>query len=369
MASKRYIPSSDRITLTAPYALSQWEGAMVGGIFAVATYDVAAGGSEVFITQGVVTLAKVSGQSWAQGDAIYFDTLTHLCTNVAGGNHLIGDATAATSGATGSVRLRGIAQAPVAEAIHPHYFFHGFAGNHVAGDDKFFDMAAGNHGIRGANLSDSEMFATAGYVTTKAPANPYDTCIRIPNLNFDYSIGEKLFVWWLGKVTPEANERAFIGDGFGTGTSGNGQRGVHIRVNQSGKLTMAVYGATAKAGALSNAVPFDGATHDIAVLFDGENRKYGYWIDGQMDSSFAGAMAVLDAVAYDTKNSNTFNLGSSSPAPGTATAPQSGIASATRAFVVIRLPASYSAPSVTQIANVCKALRANPGKLLVAGAL
>ncbi len=251
--------------------------------------------------------------------------------------------------------------------IHPNYFFHGYAGTQFAGDSVFLDIANVNNGVRGTNLSDAEMFATAGYVTTKAPSNPYDTCIRLPNLNYDYSIGEKLFVWWLGKITPAVDERAFIGDGFLTTT---GNHGVQIRVNQAGKLTVAVYGATGRTGALSNAVPFDGSVHDVAVVLDGANKTHGYWIDGQMDSSFAGSMGAFNqSENFDTKNSNTFNLGSSSPAPGTATAPQSGIATQTRAFVIIRLPASYPSPSVAAITNACKALRSNPGRLLLASAL
>ena len=266
--------------------------------------------------------------------------------------------TAATAAATAETAL-----------IHPYYFFHGYAGNQFAGDDKFLDMAAGNHGIRGADLSDSQMFANAGFVTTNAPSNPYDIALRMPNLNYDYSAGEKLFILWLGKITPEANERAFIGDAFGTGTSGNGQRGIQIRVNQSGKLTAALFGSAAKAMGLSNAIPFDGAVHSIGVFLNGDSHEYGYWIDGAMDSSFAGGMIVLDGVNYDTKNSNTFNLGASYPAPGISTAPQSGIATQTRALVIIRLPASYPSPSASAITNVCKALRTSPGKLLLAGAL
>ena len=265
----------------------------------------------------------------------------------------------------------GDAETDMMDKSHPYYFFHGYAGNQFPGDSMFLDFAAGNHGVRGANLSDSEMFATAGMVTTKAPSNPYDTCIRLPNLNYDYSIGEKLFIWWLGKITPEANERVFIGDGFGTGTSGNSRRGIQVRCHQSGKLTMAVYGAaTARVGTLSNAIPFDGSVHDAAIILDGANRTYGYWIDGKMESAFAGAMLPFyQSENFDTKNSNTFNLGSSVPAPGTATAPQSGIATQTRALVIIRLPASYSSPTVSTITNVCKALRSNPGKLLLGSAL
>jgi hypothetical protein len=292
-------------------------------------------------------------------------------------NHTLAGSGSILNSKAGTVAITQVHLLAIAASIqllsdksHPYYFFHGYAGNQFPGDSMFFDFAAGNHGIRGANLSDSEMFATAGMVTTKAPSNPYDTCIRLPNLNYDYSIGEKLFIWWLGKITPEANERVFIGDGFGTGTSGSGQRGIQVRCNQSGKFTVAVYGATARVGTLSNAIPFDGSVHDAAIILDGANRTYGYWIDGKMESAFAGAMLPFyQSENFDTKNSNTFNLGSSVPAPGTATAPQSGIATQTRALVIIRLPASYSSPTVSTITNVCKALRSNPGKLLLGSAL
>lgn len=257
--------------------------------------------------------------------------------------------------------------------VNPFYFFHGFAANQIEGDSQFFDIAANNHGSRGTDLNDSEMFANLGYVTTKTPSDPsgpYDTCIRLPNLNFDYSIGEKLFIWWLGKITPEANERAFVGDGFGTSAAGTGQRGMHVRCHQTGKMTIATYGTTAKAGILSNAVPFDGAVHDIAVFLDGSNRTYGYWIDRQMDSAFGGGMLPYYPLDnFDTKNSNTFNLGSSSPAPGTGAIPQSGIASQTRALVILRFPAFYPSPNVSAISKACEALRVNPGKLLLMGAL
>ena len=276
---------------------------------------------------------------------------------------------AGPTGATGPTGPQGPTGPAGNDVIHPYYFFHGYGGDQVTGDAYFYDKAAGNHGVPGANLSAAEMGVNAGFVTTKAPANPYDTPIRIPSLNFDYSAGEKLFIWWLGKVAPEATERVFIGDGFGTSASGNGQRGVQIRVNQSGKVTFALYGATAKAGALSNGIPFDGTIHDLGVFIDGAAKSYGYWIDGTMDSSFAGSLTVLDAVAYDTKNGNTFNLGASQPAPGTGTAPQSGIATITRAFVVVRMPGSYTSPSVATITDINRALRANPGKLLLTGSL
>lgn len=99
---------------------------------------------------------------------------------------------------------RGEAEAFELISIHPYYHFHGFAGNQIAGDSKFFDMSAGNHGVRGANLSDAGMFATAGYMSTVNPkVGVADSTIHIPPINFDYAGGERLIVWWLGAATPE----------------------------------------------------------------------------------------------------------------------------------------------------------------------
>ena len=111
--ARRYIGSTDILELTAPYDREQWEGALIGDVFGVATYDVTSGNAERFITEGVVTLGKVSSETWAQGDNVYWDDDAKTCTNVSTGNTLIGNAMASTSGATGSIRLRGVTQGPV----------------------------------------------------------------------------------------------------------------------------------------------------------------------------------------------------------------------------------------------------------------
>lgn len=262
---------------------------------------------------------------------------------------------------------------PYLQAAHPYYFFHGFAGNQMVGDSVFYDMAAGNHGMRGANLSDSEMFANAGFVTTKAPANPYDTCIRLPNLNYDFSAGEKLFMWWRGVAAGNgiAAESAIMGDGWGTSTSGNGQRGVQIRTTILGKVYLVLYGATGGTGAGSTAVCFDGTNaHDFAFMVDGENRKYGMWVDGVFEPNHANTYQTFSSgTAFDTRNSNTFNLGAAQAAPGSATQPQGGEATKVRACVIVRLPASYTTPTVAKVTSAIQALRATPNKLLLASAL
>lgn len=256
---------------------------------------------------------------------------------------------------------------------HPYYFFHGYAGNQVAGDSVFYDIAAGNHGVRGANLTDSAMFANSGYVTTGAPSNPYDIAIRIPNLNFDYAGGEKLFIYWRGIAAGNgiAAESAIMGDGWGTSTAGNGQRGVQIRTTVLGKVYLVLYGATGGVGTGSTAVAFDGSSaHDFAFMVDGENKKYGMWVDGVFEPNHANTYQTFSSgTAFDTRNGNTFNLGAAQAASGSATQPQGGEATKIRACVIIRLPASYTTPTVATVTSAIQALRANPGKPLLANAL
>ena len=85
----------------------------------------------------------------------------------------------------GQLIAAGDAEADTIDKSHPYYFFHGYAGNQFAGDSLFFDLAAGNHGVRGGNLSDSEMFATAGMVTTNAesifPSTQYPYVLLAPS--------------------------------------------------------------------------------------------------------------------------------------------------------------------------------------------
>jgi len=97
------------VTLKAPYARSVGQGALVGGVFGVATNDVASGDDSEFSVEGIHELAKTSAQAWTQGDAIYWNTSTKLVSNVDSVGPLIGSAMAdaANPSSTGQVRLNG----------------------------------------------------------------------------------------------------------------------------------------------------------------------------------------------------------------------------------------------------------------------
>lgn len=248
-------------------------------------------------------------------------------------------------------------------AKHPYYHFHGCGANQYLGDSKFLDMSGINHGIRGANLSDAAMFATAGYVTTVNPATSLtDSVIRIPAINFDYSAGETLIVWMLGKWTPEASAEIMIGDGYSTTA---GQRGWAIRVTTTGKVQPVLYGATSGFGGSSAATVFDGALHSFGVVLAGGPKKYCLWADGEVDTNFGSDYATFNSgTDHDTRSINTINIGAGSPSPGGL----SGIACVVRACAILRLPASRPLPSVADFTEAFQQLRASPDRLILAGA-
>lgn len=251
---------------------------------------------------------------------------------------------------------------PLTVSQYCHY--HGFAGQQIAGDPVFYDLAGTNHGVFGANLSNANAWATAGYVSTIDPTGgATDSVIRIPSLNFDYAGGEKLVVWWLGYGTPEGSDVAMLGDGSATTTA----KGVRLRMKTTGKYDLSLFGATQGFSGDSNGIVFDGTLHSLGFVFDGAAKTHGLWSDDVYHPSMGSVLQTFSsATAFDTTNSNTFNIGSPFPASAAST---TGAAIKTRALAIYRLPASAPAPTVAQVTALFKALRANPGKLALSTSL
>lgn len=249
--------------------------------------------------------------------------------------------------------------------VHPYYHFHGFAGNQVAGDGRFFDLAGINHGVRGDNLSDSQMFASAGYVSTVNPTGgAEDSTIHIPTLNFDHAGGEKLIVWWLGSGAPEGADCPIMGDGWSTTA---GERGWRIRMKTNGKFDVALWGATQGNSDSSAGTVFDGTLHSLAVVWDGEAKTYGLWYDETYHYSTV-LVPFNPSTTFDTTTIGTVNVGASRPASAASGSAADGAALKTRALVILRLPNGYAMPTVATFTTVFQQLRANPGKLILAGA-
>ncbi len=109
--SKLYVQDEDIIPLAAPYDRLSGQGALVGALFGIAMIDVLSGVTANFMTNGVHTITKATGQTWTQGALIYWDNTAKNCTNVSTSNTRIGVAMQAqASGDTaGQVRLNGAA--------------------------------------------------------------------------------------------------------------------------------------------------------------------------------------------------------------------------------------------------------------------
>jgi hypothetical protein len=261
---------------------------------------------------------------------------------------------------------------PGADMATPHdsYFFHGFAGNQIVGDPAFYDLS-GNQAdaLPGTNLSNANLWTNAGYASTVDPAGgATDSVLRFPNLNFDYNGGEKLIVWWLGKVTAEGAAAEMMGDG--TSTSG---AGVALRVNTNAthQLVLSDGTTTTFSGSSTTAV-LSGSLKALAFAIDGSARKYCLWseeTDGLIQP-FTNAAALEYATLSsgedrDTRNPNTFNIGCARPESAASTA---GIAVQTRGLVILRLSPTKTMPSVTKLTQIFQALRRNPSHLIRLGA-
>ncbi len=240
------------------------------------------------------------------------------------------------------------------------YYFHGFAGGQTTSDAKFYDRSgAGNHGVFGANLSVANAWANAGFVSTVDPAGgTEDSVIRMPPLNFDFAGGEKLILWWLGKITAEGSNASWIGDG----NFNISQAGVRIRMNSTGTTQLALSDGAAQDFSLTSAVVGDGTLRSMCWAVDGTTKSYGMWIDEVMNAAHDGKYAAITTIARDTRTNNTFNIGCPAPKPSAST---DGIACQTRALAILRLSASDYMPPPSHLTRILEALRANPGGLLV----
>ena len=249
--------------------------------------------------------------------------------------------------------------------VHPRTHFQGAAALQTSGDAVFYDLAAGNHGVFGANLSRAQAWASAGFVATIDPVGgSTDSVIRIPALNFDYIGGESLLVLWSGQVTPEGADTTVMGTSYGSPVSG-----VRVRCKTTGQLDFALYqagGANAFSSATTNSAagkPFvAGETHSFAFWVNGIARTHAVWVDGTINVAEAAFGA---GVAIDTKTANTWNIGAGSASPGGT----EGTGTKTNALAILRFAATDALPTIAEISAVAAQWRAAPHRTILPGAL
>lgn len=109
---QNWIQAGDTIALTAPYARTSGQGALVGRIFGVAADDVANGAVGQFVMKGVVDLAK-DASTFTDGSLVYWDNTAKVATSTVGSNKIIGvalmvqpDGTSALGALTGDATVR-----------------------------------------------------------------------------------------------------------------------------------------------------------------------------------------------------------------------------------------------------------------------
>ena len=107
---RNYVERGMTLTLTALYAVAAGAGHLAGHLFGVAKEGAVQGAPVTVELVGVYDLAKHGGDTFAQGDLVYWDDANKVVTSTASGNHLIGATTAPAAGgdATARVRLSGI---------------------------------------------------------------------------------------------------------------------------------------------------------------------------------------------------------------------------------------------------------------------
>ncbi len=109
---KSFIQPGNVITVTAPVGgVSSGDGVLIGSLFGVAAYDADEGDNSEIQVTGVMALPKLTTDTMAVGDPLYWDATNGHLTVTATDNVLVGVAvsTAGSGATTVEIRLNGSA--------------------------------------------------------------------------------------------------------------------------------------------------------------------------------------------------------------------------------------------------------------------
>ena len=99
---KNYLYSGDSLYLPVDFDAKAGDIVVAGKLVGVASADASAGDKVVLVTRGVFWVNKTASETFAVGDAVYWNASTKRATSAATGNALIGVATEA-AGASATV--------------------------------------------------------------------------------------------------------------------------------------------------------------------------------------------------------------------------------------------------------------------------
>jgi len=103
--AKNFIAPGHSLTLTAPYALTSGQGALVGAIFGVAQHDAPISTGVVLLLDGVHDLTKEPSLVIAVGVRVFWDNTNRRVTTTATSNFCIGFAAVAAAAPDATVRV------------------------------------------------------------------------------------------------------------------------------------------------------------------------------------------------------------------------------------------------------------------------
>lgn len=255
-------------------------------------------------------------------------------------------------------------------AVSDGYVCHFYAPLACDSDTKARDISGAlNDGSFQANLSAATAWATAGFLTQPNPSVASElSLVTFPAIQWDWSAGDSLFIFWMGRGTPEnsdANgEICFLGDTTGA-AAGSGIR-INCGSGTGGKIKFNAYqnspALTCYGPQTASAVLEAGVTHSFAVCF--APAGICLWVDGARNSGHSSGFLAPANAGLSTVNANTLKIGGDG---STLSSIQRGIALQTRAFVVLK-GRRGKPPAVADLDALVAALHANPSALVSSSA-
>lgn len=103
--SKNFVADGDIIRMTAPYALTSGQGALVGALFGIAQHDAAISTSVALGMEGVYDITKEPSLAISAGVRVFWDDTNKRITTTATGNFQVGFCTVAALAADTTVRV------------------------------------------------------------------------------------------------------------------------------------------------------------------------------------------------------------------------------------------------------------------------
>lgn len=250
--------------------------------------------------------------------------------------------------------------------VSSEYHTHFFAPLATGADRKAWDISGAlSDGVFQTDLSAATAWATAGFLTQPNPSvSGQLSLVQFPALSWDWAAGDSLFIFWCGRMTPDAAEESWCGD-----TSGSTPRsGIKLNATADGKLKVMAYQNTpalTASGPISNNVVFEtGVTHSLAVCIRphvaGAGGGMAYWTDGARNLGHASGFLMPANGPLSTVNAEPFKLGGNGATVGGI---QLGTALQTRAFVVLKGRRGRP-PAIADLDALVRAMHANPQALV-----